>query len=48
MSFAKDMRLAKLFGYVLADNDKMINLCKKKGFEIEKLDEETAKASLVL
>jgi acetyltransferase len=46
MNFARDMRLRKLFGYVLVDNEKMMNLCKKKGFEIDKVDEETAKASL--
>ena len=42
------MRLEKLFGYVLANNYKMMRLCEKKGFEMETLDEETVKASLIL
>lgn len=45
---AKDMRLEKIFAYVLADNYKMIKLSEKSGFKIEKLDEETVKASLIL
>ena len=45
---ARNMRLGKIFATVLPDNIKMINLCKKKGFKIENLDEETVKASLFL
>jgi acetyltransferase len=45
---AKDMRLEKISAYILPDNYKMIGLGEKKGFKIERLDEETAKASLVL
>jgi acetyltransferase len=45
---AKDMRLEKIFAYVLSDNNKMIKLGEKKGCKIEKLDEETVRASLVL
>jgi acetyltransferase len=48
IDFARDLHLKKLLGYVLANNDKMMKLCVKKGFELEKLDEETAKASLTL
>jgi RimJ/RimL family protein N-acetyltransferase len=48
VDFARDLHLKKLLGYVLANNDKMMKLCVKKGFELEKLDEETAKASLTL
>lgn len=45
---AKDMGLEKIFAYVLTDNYKMIKLSEKNGFKIEKLDEETVKASLIL
>lgn len=46
---AKDLRLQKIFGYVMSDNHKMLELCKKKGFKLETLDdEETLKASLAL
>jgi acetyltransferase len=45
---AKDMRLEKIFAFVLSDNYKMLRLCEKKGFKTEILDEETVKASLVL
>ncbi len=45
---ARNMRLGKIFATVLPDNVKMIGLCKKKGFKIENLDEETVKASLFL
>ena len=48
ITIARNMRLSKIFATVLPDNIKMINLCKKKGFKIETLDEETVKASLVL
>ena len=46
LSVAKDKRLEKLFAYVLSNNYKMLNLCKKKGFRLESLDDETVKASL--
>lgn len=48
ITVARNMRLGRIFATVLPDNIKMINLCKKKGFKIETLDEETVKASLVL
>jgi acetyltransferase len=48
ISVAKDMRLERIFAHVLPNNYKMMQLCKKKGFEMETLDEETVKASLVL
>ncbi len=44
----KDMRVDKIYGYVSANNYKMLELCKKKGFEVETLDEETTQASLFL
>jgi acetyltransferase len=48
ISMGKDMRLERIFAYVLSNNYKMLKLCEKKGFNIETLDEETVKASLVL
>jgi acetyltransferase len=46
VEIGKDMRVDKIFGYVSANNFKMLQLCKKKGFKVEKLDEETVIASL--
>jgi len=45
---ARDWHLEKIFGYVIRGNFKMINVCNKKGFKIEPLDEDTVKATLVL
>ena len=44
----KDMCVDKIYGYVSANNYKMLQLCRKKGFRVETLDEETTKASLFL
>ena len=44
----KDMRVNKIYGYVSAYNYKMLQLCKKKGFKVETLDEETVIATLSL
>jgi acetyltransferase len=48
ISVAKDMRLERIFAHVLSNNYKMMRLSEKKGFKVEKLDEETFKASLSL
>jgi acetyltransferase len=48
VEIGKDMRVDKIFGYVSARNYKMLQLCKKKGFKVETLDEETVIASLPL
>jgi acetyltransferase len=48
VEMGKDMRVDKIYGYVSADNHKMLKLCKKKGFKVETFDEETTKASLFL
>jgi acetyltransferase len=48
VEIGKDMRVDKIYGYVSANNYRMLKLCKKKGFKVETLDEETAKASLFL
>jgi len=44
----KDMRVDKISGYVGANNYKMLNMCRKKGFKVEALDEETVQVSLFL
>jgi acetyltransferase len=48
VTVARDMRLQRIFGYVMANNYKMLRLCGKKGFSLEPLDEETVKLSLSL
>jgi acetyltransferase len=45
---ARDMRLKEISASILPDNYKMIKLSEKKGFKIERLDEETVKASLII
>jgi acetyltransferase len=44
----RDLRVDKIYGYVSANNYRMLQLCKKKGFKVETFDEETVKASLFL
>jgi acetyltransferase len=48
IEIARDMRVKRIYGYVMADNVNMLRLCKKKGFKVETLDEETVLASLLL
>ena len=48
VTVGKDMRLKRIFGYVLANNHKMLRMCEKKGFGLEPLDEDTVELSLVL
>ncbi len=48
VEIGKDMRVDKIYGYVSANNYRMLRLCKKKGFKLETLDEETVIASLPL
>ncbi|MCW4046215.1 MAG: bifunctional acetate--CoA ligase family protein/GNAT family N-acetyltransferase [Candidatus Bathyarchaeota archaeon] len=48
IEIGRDMGVKKIYGYVMADNYKMLQLCKKKGFTVETLDEETVLASLLL
>jgi acetyltransferase len=38
---AKDLKLERMSGYVDRTNTKMINMCTKKGFAIEPIDEDT-------
>lgn len=48
IKIGKDLSLESIYGDVLSNNLKMFQLCKKKGFKIEVIDEETAKATLSL
>ena len=48
VTVARDMRLERIFGYVIANNYKMLRMCAKKEFGLEPLDEDTVKLSLAL
>lgn len=48
ISVGRDMRLERIFAYILSNNYKMLRLCANKGFKIETLDEEMVKAQLLL
>jgi len=48
IKIGEDMGLKKLFGEFLAENTKIAHICRKKGFEIKPLDEETCMAILKL
>ena len=48
VEICKDIRLEKIYGYVITNNYKMIKLCTKKGFNMETLDEDTIKATFAL
>lgn len=48
VDIAKDMHLERIYGYVIRDNYKMMNLCSKKGFDVETVDDQTVKISLTL
>ncbi len=48
IDIGRDMNLKMIFGEILAENTRMIHLCYKRGFRIEKLDEETYIATIKL
>jgi acetyltransferase len=48
ITVARDMRLERIFGYVMTNNYKMLRICAKMGFGLEPLDEDTVKLSLAL
>ncbi len=48
VEIAKDMKLKRIYGYVFASNYKMLDMCSKKGFKTEPLDEDTVKVTLNL
>ena len=45
---AKDMRLESIFGYVIANNDKMLEMCSRLGARTQPMDEETVKVTFPL
>jgi acetyltransferase len=48
IKIAKDMKLEKIYGFVMVNNDKMVNLCDRLGFKTESIDDETILLSLVV
>lgn len=48
IKIGRDMGLKRLFGEFLAENTKIAHICRKKGFEIKPIDEETCIAILNL
>jgi acetyltransferase len=48
IEIAKEKHLEKIYGYVLANNYKMLNLCNRLGFKAEQLDDETTLRSIDL
>ena len=46
IEMAKDKHLKKIYGYVMANNYKMLNLCNGIGFKAEKVDDDTLIMSL--
>ncbi|HJX02223.1 MAG TPA: bifunctional acetate--CoA ligase family protein/GNAT family N-acetyltransferase [Candidatus Bathyarchaeia archaeon] len=48
IEIGKDMGLEIIYGYVSSNNTKMIDLCTRKGFKMEPVDEEVTKATLKL
>ena len=48
IKIAKDKDLKKIYGYVMVNNDKMLNLCNRLGFNSETVDDETLLLSLVI
>ncbi len=48
INIAREKELNKIYGYVMSDNYKMLNLCKRLGFKAEEIDDETLLLSLTL
>jgi acetyltransferase len=48
IEIGKDMSLEAVYGYAISNNSKIINLCMKKGFRIEPLEDELTKVTLDL
>ena len=48
IKIAKDKSLERIYGFVMANNDKMLNLCSRLGFKTEIIDEETFLLSLII
>jgi acetyltransferase len=48
IGISRDMRLERIFGFVIANNYKMLRVCDKLGFSTEKSDEDMVKVTLSL
>jgi len=48
IGIAQEKGLERFFGFVLTNNKKMLNLCRKLGFTIENMPEGLSKVELVL
>lgn len=48
IEIGRDMGLESIYGDILSENQRMFQLCEKKGFQIQPVDEETTKATLKL
>jgi acetyltransferase len=48
IEIGKDMSLKTIYGFVVSGNAKMVHLCTKKGFKMERIDEDLTKATLDL
>jgi len=48
IKMAKDKHLNKIYGYVMANNYKMLNLCNRLGFKTDQVDDETTLRSIDL
>jgi len=48
IEIGRDMRLKTVYGYIISNNSKMINMCTKKGFKIQPFDSELSIATLEL
>ncbi|MCW3980523.1 MAG: bifunctional acetate--CoA ligase family protein/GNAT family N-acetyltransferase [Candidatus Bathyarchaeota archaeon] len=48
IEIGRDMGLERIYGDILSQNQRMFQLCEKKGFQIKPVDEDTTKATLNL
>ncbi len=48
IEIAQDMGVTKIYGYVIANNYKMLSICRKKGFKTETLDDDTVLVTKIL
>ncbi len=48
IGIADDKGLNEIYGEVLAENEKMLAVCRKMGFELERLEEDVTKVTFVL
>lgn len=48
IEIAQDMGVTKIYGYVIANNYKMLSICRKKGFKTETLDDDIVLVTKIL